>query len=65
MARSFRSIFLGKGAVIRPLQVHEGWARASLLALPKNLPRNHFPPNGMVTAKPTVAMPAGADWTLT
>jgi hypothetical protein len=44
-------IFLRKGFVVRRLQIHEGYAHASLLALRKNLHRNHFPPDRIVTAK--------------
>ena len=35
---------------LRRSQIHEGYARDSLLVLRKNLRRNRFPPNCMVTA---------------
>jgi hypothetical protein len=34
-----------QGVVVQRLQIAKGYARTSLLASPKNLLRNRFPPN--------------------
>src|SRR6516164_8668740 len=51
LARSCLLDLFAPGIVVRRLQIATGYARASLLALRRNLLRNHFPPNRIVTAK--------------